>query len=219
MSLEDYLFRYDKGAFWMAPYISSLSLFLRTFFRKNLNSIGPALKKHAQTLHSSVSLPAWLRFLFGWALYTKKLYHLWHLVPGREAQHFFFVQDFYFPLENSVEGIDLFMKETGIAPVWVCPVRGTQTAQFLSPHYGKDFFINGGFYGIPKVEASIPHLTADLEQQIYTLGGRKMLYSLTYYTEDFFSKIYDYKRYKELRKKFHAEGKLVPLYKKITNLL
>lgn len=44
---------------------------------------------------------------------------------------------------------------------------------------------------------------------------RKLLYAVSYYPEDEFWQIYSRKDYEELRKKYHADGTLVDITKKV----
>ena len=108
-----------------------------------------------------------------------------------------------------------FVDETEIFPIWLCPIKGTDTPQLLSPHFGGERFINIGLYGMPRSSLSVPQLAAKLEKEIVLFGGRKMLYSFTYYERDIFSKIYDEARYLSIREKFFAEGTFPHIYNKI----
>ncbi len=67
-------------------------------------------------------------------------------------------------------------------------------------------FINFGLYGIPNHSAPVEQITKKLEQTTSLLGGRKVLYSHSYYTRDEFWEIYSHESYQALREKTGAEG-------------
>lgn len=208
MPLMDYLFRLDRGAFWMGRFLASFPLLFKVFFGLRLEQINFSKEKG--------NLPgSFFRLLFGWAFSSKRLYKIWHKVPNAVAERLFFIHDFYSPVSKAEAALNHFLDQTGIYPVWLCPVKGTKTPQFLSPHFGEENFINIGLYGIPHSQQPIPQLTAALEQDILGFGGRKMLYSLTYYDEALFAKIYNTGKYEALRKKFYAADSFPTLYNKV----
>lgn len=171
LAIEDYLFRFDKGAFWMG--------------------------KH---------LP------FGMSLPSEKLYRYLHRMPAAWQEKYFLIHDFYAPRECAKKVFDQFAEKTKIYPIWLCPVKGTLTSQILAPHFGKNSFVNIGIYGKLKHSAS---LSTKLEKDILTFGGRKMLYSLNYYSEATFNQEYESEQYKLLRKKYHAESAFPRLFHKV----
>lgn len=209
MPIEEYLFRLDRGAFWMGKYIHSFWTMIRLLFRLGI----PKVKNH------SLNPSPLFRGLFGWAFSSKKLYRIWHGVPNEIAENLFFIHDFYTPVSQAPEILSRFMRETGIFPIWLCPLKGARSPQYFSPHYGDSNFLNIGLYGIPQNSQPIPTLGAQLEEEILNFGGRKMLYSFTYYSPETFSKFYFSEKYKELRQKYSAETAFPPLFNKVTNRL
>jgi len=205
MSMEEYLFRLDRGAFWMGQYVLSIPAMIRLLLHIGI----PKLSKH--TLHPNL----FFRLLFGWALSSQRLYRIWHHVPKEVSENLFFVHDFYAPFSKVDEVFASFVEQTEIFPIWLCPIKGTDTPQILAPHFGKDKFLNIGIYGMPKSSLSTPELSAKLEKEIAHFGGRKMLYSYTYYDRENFSKIYDEASYSALRNKFFAEEAFPHIYNKI----
>lgn len=206
MRLEEYLFRHDRGAFWMARYVLSFPTLVRLLLRWGIPQPRPYPLKPS----------LFLRLLFGWTFSSQKLYRIWHRVPNHISEKIFFIHDFYTPIAQAPALLDRFMKTTSIFPIWLCPIKGTPTPQFLSPHYGAENFINIGLYGIPQ-NANPAALSAQLEQELASCGGRKMLYSFTYYDEATFSTLYYGDLYATIRKKFHAENAFPSLYQKISN--
>jgi delta24-sterol reductase len=209
MLTKEYLFRLDRGAFWVGGYLQKLSYLLKIFLKTNEESIALDIKKNP------LSYPTFaFRLLFGWVYSSKNLYKIWHRTPRRILENLFFIHDFYLPVENFLQGFSFFQKKTKIFPIWLCPIKGTQKSQFLSPHFGKEAYINMGFYGIPP-EGDVKKLTDELEREIVHFGGRKMLYSFSSYRLEEFSKIYDLERLEALRKKYGAVGRFPSLYEKV----
>ncbi len=171
LPLRDYLFRFDKGAFWMGKYMP-----------------------------------------FGMRIPSAKLYRYLHRMPLTQQAKCFFIHDFYAPKECAQSVFDQFSSETSILPIWLCPVKGALTPQILAPHFGKKSFVNIGIYGKMRASASI---SAKLEQDILSFGGRKMLYSLTYYDEATFNREYESEHYVTLRKKYHAKSAFPRLFHKV----
>lgn len=205
MTTEEYLFRLDLGAFWMGQYVLSIPAMLRLL-----------LKLGIPKLNETPSSPSLLfRLLFGWTLGSQRLYQIWHHVPQTISEKLFFVHDFYTPFSRVSEVFESFVGQTEIFPIWLCPIKGTYTPQILSPHHGHDMFLNIGLYGMPKSPLSTPELSAKLEKEITLFGGRKMLYSYTYYDHESFSKIYDLSYYANVRKKFYAENAFPNIYNKV----
>lgn len=205
MTLEEYLFRFDRGCFWIGRCVHSWRVMTRLLFHLGI----PKIKNH------SFDPSVWFRLMFGWAFSSSGLYRLWHRVPNQISENLFFIHDFYAPFPQAYEVLRSFMEQTEIFPIWLCPIKGTSTPQFLSPHYGGCDFLNIGLYGIPSRSCSVPELSQRLEKEIVAFGGRKMLYSFTYYDRDTFSKIYSKVHYDYLRQKYSAEGAFPPLYDKI----
>lgn len=207
MTLKEYLFRYNRGAFWIGRYILSLPILIRLCFHLGIPT--------PQTYPLNPSLLQ--RLLFGWMFSSEKLYRIWHRVPNEISEKLFLIHDFYTPFPQAAKTLESFMEKTSLFPIWLCPIQGTHTPQFLSPHYGHDHFLNIGLYGIPQ-HTSIPTLSAQLEQEILTYNGRKMLYSFTYYDELTFDAIYHGNHYRTLRKKYHATDTFPTLHQKIARI-
>ena len=55
----------------------------------------------------------------------------------------------------------------------------------------------------------------DLEQLVHQLGGHKALYAHAYYSRSEFAECYDVARYQALRDKYHAEGRFIDIYDKV----
>lgn len=201
--LTDYLFRYDRGAFWMGAY--SFPYFLTPFNRVT-------------------------RFILDKLMRTRVLYHAMH-ESGLASE--FIIQDLRTPSQNAREFIEYIDEEFEIYPLWLCPVRnqeGTLMHPHIAgsgsgsistdkevgeSEESKDaMLLNVGVWGPMKPGNSSSSrstrreqfISANraLERKLHELGGMKWLYAQTYYTEEEFWQIYDRKKYDELREKYGA---------------
>lgn len=213
MPLLDYLFRLDRGAFWMGFYILSFPLILGTLFRKDLLSLPKKIRDLAKTLSFEKGASFFTRLFFDSLFTSKSLYKLWHKVPKSISEELFFIQDFYLPVSKSQTMLNIYMNSLELFPIWLCPVKNSLTPQILSPNYHEEFLIDIGLYGIPKNPTPISLLTKNLEEELLRIGGKKMLYSYTYLDEKSFTTCYNDQK---LRKEFRAEHTFLSLYEKIT---
>jgi len=128
------------------------------------------------------------------------------------------IQDVEVPLARLDEFLQFFHDEIGIAPVWLCPLRQrspdlTWDLYALDPH---TTYVNLGFWS--SVE-ELPgqregHHNRRIEEVVAELGGRKSLYSSSYYDEDDFWRTYNGAQYQLLKKEYDPDGRLLDLYAK-----
>ena len=140
----------------------------------------------------------------------KKLSWMLHQAE-KWIQDRFVIQDFCLPETVATEFLLQILDDPAIFPMWVCPIKGTSTPQIFAPNQLTDgrkegYFINFGLYGLPNQSAPIAWITKHLEKKTNDLGGRKVLYSRTYYTIDEFWKIYPRQAYEALRQRTAANG-------------
>ena len=206
--LADYLFRYDRGAFWVAKY--SFRYFLLPFNRIT-------------------------RFLLDPLLHTRTIYHALH---KSGLADFYLVQDVGVPGDKVDEFTSWLEDTYGIYPLWLCPLslaRNSRNAQhglhadfaLLKKGTPESKLMNFGVWGpVPSVSAwklSAFSQRAEfirqnrlLEQKVHELGGRKWLYAQAFYTEDEFWAHYDRKAYDTVRVKYGSEW-LPSVYDKVRN--
>jgi Delta24-sterol reductase len=194
--LVDYLFRYDRGGFWVGHY--GFKYFLMPFNRVT-------------------------RFLLNPFMHTRVMYHALH---ESGLSHRYIVQDLALPASKTEQFIDYCDAEFNIYPLWLCPLRQSeQDAEVsLHPHSStsgeakgnkRELLINVGLWGPgPSPYSSFVAANRRLEQQIRSLGGMKWLYAHAYYTEDEFWAIYDRSWYDALRRKYDASW-LPSVYDKV----
>ncbi|CAF4694271.1 unnamed protein product [Rotaria sp. Silwood2] len=222
--LKDYLFRYDRGAFWMGRYaINPLQDRVQCYPRyiRNLLNLFPFGGYNILS-----------RTLFAPIFTTSSLYKRLHSSSMSTVAETLLIQDIYIPKSKAEEFLTFvqsgkFSMEDGgiIEPIWLCPIRSTLTLQKFSPHFLKndrhddESFINFGLWthqpNWQVGSCGARHATKALEEEAMRLGGRKMLYSLSYYSRDQWSSIYDVEWYKEMKRKWDPDYAWGDLYEKL----
>ena len=98
--ITDYLFRYDRGAFWTGAY--AFKYFLTPFNRLT-------------------------RYLFDYFMHTRVLYHAMH---ASGFSNRYIIQDLALPASNAHEFMEYIDQDFGIYPLWLCPFRQNNTVSF-----------------------------------------------------------------------------------------
>jgi len=173
--IEDYLFRYDRGGFWMGDYF--------------LNKVGG---------YNIVS-----RTIFNSSLITSKMYealNLGHLSQCFFIQDFYMPVDNTLAFVNyAIKRLEIF--PIWLCPMK--PTRKPE--KLSPHYSKANLLINIGIYGRSRKFAQNYLLAnRDMEKAATKLKGRKMLYAHAYYPKKEFWKIYDKKWYDQLRSKYHA---------------
>lgn len=214
MPVEEYLFRYDLGAYWMGAYLFNLS-FLKSFIVEGWLGYGNRENdqfdpEQIKTFYLDSEPNLIGRTLFRPFLSSQ---HLWSLLhhAKRWVQNRSVIQDFCIPENLALDFCRQILIDPAIFPIWICPIKGTDKPQIFSPHrlnatLSGTHFINFGGYGVPKTGESIPATTRKLEKLTAQWGGRKVLYSDSYYTEEEFWHIYSRPLYENLRNQVNAHG-------------
>jgi delta24-sterol reductase len=186
--IEDYLFRYDRGAFWMGMYAY---------------------------YHFMIPFIWFTRFLLDYFMHTRIAYHALH--ASGYTDHYI-IQDIAFPAGNAAAFADYVDQKFGIYPLWLCPLRsdgrssmghpkpyrGAVAGEAIESTYSGEY-INIGVWGpCYRPEAEYIRANRDIEAKMRELGGLKWLYSRVFYTEDEWWQVYDKPNYDALREKFRA---------------
>lgn len=179
--LAEYLFRYDRGGFWVGR--AAFDYFHFPFSRAT-------------------------RWFLDDFLHTRMLYKALH-ASGESSR--FVVQDLALPYSNAEAFIDHTSKKLGIWPLWLCPLKQSPAPTFHphssveSPGFTADQMLNIGVWGFgPKDPEEFITANRELEQRLHQLGGMKWFYAHTYYGEDEFWNMYNKEWYEGLRQKYSA---------------
>ncbi len=217
MGLIDYIFRYDRGAFWMGSYVFHLPILKKLFMEGIWRLQKPQVFTPEERLHfSKLHDPnVFVRSLAYPITSSQRLYAFLHSCEDWVKDRFI-VQDFTLPVTTVNDFYDAVLEISPIFPLWLCPVKANSAHELFAPHSlnGSDS-INIGVYGIPSNTHPIAACTKDLEQKLYELQGRKWLYTHSYYTPEEFWNIYPKSAYLALREKYNAEGMWISIEDKV----
>ncbi len=186
--VEDYLFRYDRGGFWMGEYA-----FRR--FHKPFNKV--------------------TRRLLDTVMHTRAMYEA---LQASGVSQEFIIQDLALPPATAVAFMEWIDRRFGMYPLWLCPLNidgHADAGQFLSRPLADGLAVNVGVWGFYSHDLdAVVAANRELEAKLSELGGRKWLYAYAYYSEDEFWNLYDRAWYEGLRAKYHAET-LPTIYDKV----
>ncbi|KAF4499130.1 hypothetical protein FAGAP_4723 [Fusarium agapanthi] len=194
--LGEYLFRYDRAAFWVG--------------------------RQGYTYFKIVPFNRFFRWLLDDYSQTRTLYHALH---ASRISDQFVVQDLALPFDTTEAFVDWVDAELGIWPLWLCPLKGCQTPTFHPITKGSSDtragnnisqpMLNIGVWGWgPSDREEFKAKNQALEKKLMELGGRKWLYAHTYYTEEQFWDLYDRSWYERLREHYFATT-LPTVYNKV----
>jgi delta24-sterol reductase len=188
--LAEYIFRYDRGAFWMGRY--ALKYFVFPFTRTT-------------------------RRILDFFMHTRTMYRAMH-ASGHGS--LYFIQDVGLPYSTVSQFVDYTDKEFGIYPLWLCPLKIQHDSLFHPHAIDKSgnpekMLMNVGIWG-PR-SGNYDKFIADnrsFERKLKELRGTKWFYAHTYYTEEEFWDLYDKPTYEAQRQKYGAT--LLPsIYQKV----
>lgn len=128
------------------------------------------------------------------------------------------IQEVDIPMAQAPQFLAFLLREIGILPIWVCPVRAPlpQAPFTLFPLNPGTRYVNFGFWDV--VQSREPH-GADhfnrlVEHELMRLGGLKSLYSESYFTPEEFGQAYAMAQYQALKAKYDPAGRMLDLYEK-----
>lgn len=187
---KDYLFRHDRGSFFMASY--RIPQIIGQFL------MGPLLDNSAM-FHLANLLP--------WAFPKSQIVLQDFMLPRSSCESFFTQSDEI----SSVWPIWLLPMRN-----FAANQQEEKTAVFGARKDDVGDLCNVGVYGIPRNRYSFEQANKLLEAVLFQHGGRKVYYSHSFYDREFFyNTLYNGQRYFGLRKKYGAEGALPEMWDKI----
>jgi FAD/FMN-containing dehydrogenase len=203
MTMRDFLWRWDPDWFWCSRSFGMQNPLLRRLFGRWM-----------------------LRSSSYWEI--QSLYRKWKIEERvnaiRNALHLpierceTVIQDVEIPMEKASEFLEFYFREINIRPCWICPMRPLEAARnwTLFAMEPGALYLNFGFWGSVRTfsEGATRHFNRRIESIVQDLGGRKSLYSTSFFTEDEFWRIYNGNAYKKLKAKFDPRGAFQSLYQK-----
>jgi FAD/FMN-containing dehydrogenase len=197
LTVRDWLWRWDTDWFWCSRnFGAEHPLVRRLLGRERLNS------------------RTWTRLMRVNARYgiTRRLAR-WRGLHTESV-----IQDVDLPAAGADAFLGFLLREIGILPIWVCPIRAADPARpfALYPLSPATRYVNFGFWDV--VERREPvgpgHFNRLVEQRAIALGGIKSLYSDSFFTPQEFAHAYRTDRYAALKARYDPQGRLPGLYEK-----
>jgi Delta24-sterol reductase len=186
--IKDYVFRYNRGAFWTG----------KVFF---------------EFLH--IPETPFIRKAFDAYLNTRAILDA---VRKLNLTRSFFVQDYITDFDKAVDLIHHADETIEIYPKWLCPIRTFYASKKISPMNvpRDDILLDIGIYGRSKKYIK-DRLGKNKEMEMYatTHNAIKVLYAEVFYSEEDFWTIYDKNHYDLIRHKYKAEGVFPDLWHKV----
>jgi len=189
LTISDYIWRWDTDWFWCSKHFGVQNCFIRLILGKWL-----------------------LKSRVYWKI--KSWNAKYNIFKRKNTESV--VQDVEIPIENCQKYIEFFLDEIGIKPVWVCPTK-TFDRKAVFSLYEMDsslLYINFGFWDIVKTKQKDGYYNRKIEKKVKELGGKKSLYSTSYYSEKEFWKLYNKRSYDQLKKKYDPGIAFIDLYNK-----
>ena len=78
----------------------------------------------------------------------------------------------------------------------------------------KTLYVNFGFWDAVKSDHEEGYFNRKIESKVRELGGKKSLYSNSFYSREAFWQLYDEQTYRQLKSRYDPTGKLTDLYEK-----
>jgi FAD/FMN-containing dehydrogenase len=198
LTVRDYLWRWDTDWFWCSRAFGAQQPLIRRAWPKR-----------------------WLRSDVFWRLVAlERRYGVKRRIDAMrgKAEIEYVIQDVEVPVDRLGDFIDFLEKQTGMAPVWLCPLK-QRDADVVWELYALDpatTYVNVGFWGgvdLPDGQGEPFHNRA-IELAVAELGGRKSLYSTAFYPEDEFWSTYGGPAYALLKKTYDPHERFPGLYAK-----
>ncbi|MGI8881961.1 MAG: FAD-binding protein [Jatrophihabitans sp.] len=198
LNIHDYLWRWDTDWFWCSRAFGAQQKLVRRLW--------PSRWRRSDVYWKLIALNRRTGFS-DWMDRRKA-------IAGREDV----VQDIEVPVDRMTEFIDFLDAETHIEPVWICPLRqrdpgATWDLYALDPDVT---YVNVGFWSSTELAAGESDGTHNraIERRVAELGGRKSLYSTSYYSREEFWETYGGSAYEKLKVSYDPGGRLLNLYDK-----
>lgn len=198
LTIHDYLWRWDTDWFWCS----------RAFGAQH-----PAIRRlwPRRWLRSDVY---WRLVALERRLQVKERFDRLLRRPPVEP----IVQDVEVPIDRAPQFLDQLFREVGLAPVWLCPLRQrTPDARWdLYPLHPTTWYVNVGFWGqVPLAPGEVEgDRDRRVERAVSAHGGHKSLYSTVHYPPEEFWERYGGERYRQVKRRYDPDGRLLDLYEK-----
>jgi FAD/FMN-containing dehydrogenase len=126
------------------------------------------------------------------------------------------IQDVDIPIGNAGDFLRFLLGEIGITPIWICPFRTLDPATaFPLYHFDPgEAHVNFGFWDVIQAGPEPGHFNRKVERKAFELGGKKGLYSTSYYDRETFWSMFNKPCYDALKRRYDPDNRFKDLYDK-----
>ena len=197
LRIKDYLWRWDTDWFWCSKNLGAQHPLVRRLFgRSRLNS-----RTYTRLMRCNAR----------WKL-SERL-ERWRGLFGESV-----IQDVDVPVAAAADFLEFLLREIGILPLWICPVRalGPEAGFTLYPMAADSLYVNFGFWDrvVTRAAQEPGHFNRLIEREVMRLGGIKSLYSDSYFTPQEFAQVYAMDQYRRLKDTYDPQSRMLGLYEK-----
>ena len=144
-----------------------------------------------------------------------------HIVGDYTRDEYVLATDIGVPLSKLKEALHLVDKMTKTYPLWICPSIDHYHPDKIfctrKPEMCEDnIILDLGIYGIKNTRIPSRKVNKAFEKFSFSHGVFKGFFSTCYFNYDDFWNHFDKEKYEKLREKYHANGKFMDVYDKIT---
>ena len=191
LTTYDYLWRWDTDWFWCSKHFGVQHPLIRYLTPKQ-----------------------WLNSVTYWKImmWNRKHPLFGKFISSIQGKRESIIQDVGIPIQKAHEFFDFYFSTINMRPLWTCPFKGnSKFPLFKTPN---SLMVNFGFWDTKKSKKQHGHYNLLIEQKVEQLGGRKSLYSDSFYPKPEFYALYNGALYARLKKKYDPAMRLKTLYQK-----
>jgi FAD/FMN-containing dehydrogenase len=187
LTAEDYIWRWDTDWFWCS---------------KQLHVQHPAIR---------FIVTPWL---LNSATYQRVMRLSSRLLPATSNTESV-IQDVAIPAAKAEGFLRFLLAEVPIRPIWVCPfVVGSECGRYPLYPMEPGLYVNFGFWDVIPAGPEPAWYNRRVESATQSMGGRKALYSSSYYDQETFRSLYDDPQYQAIKRRCDPGGLFGDLYAK-----
>ena len=203
MTIRDFLWRWDTDWFWCSRSFGMQNRILRRLLGHWM--LRSSSYWRIQSIYRRLKIEER-------AFAIRRILHL----PKEPFEQV--IQDVEIPIGKSLEFLDFYFREIDIRPCWICPLIPLKAARNWTLYAMNPgaLYLNFGFWGSVNTspDKTAGYFNRHIESIVQELGGRKSLYSTSFFPEDEFWSIYNGIAYNKLKAKFDPQNALRSLYQK-----
>jgi FAD/FMN-containing dehydrogenase len=196
LTVADYLWRWDTDWFWCSAAFGVQHPLIRRAWPRRL--------RRSDVYHRLVKLESRVGLM--------RRLDRWRGRPPSERV----VQDIEVPLERAADFLRWFDSAVGMRPVWLCPLRVSETWP-LYPLGPGNVYVNVGFWGTAPIAqgSGDGDVNRAIERSVAELGGHKSLYSDAFYDRETFDALYGGAAYGSAKQRYDPDGRFAGMYEKV----